>query len=131
MKVPNLKELAASLGYRSYTSETYFAETGSDTNRCTDPWHFEMRGAKAVITPWGNDLLAVCTKGRSTKALNLLKEPWVVVERSQIGDDGCNLVFPANKLEEVCKYFKFYKKRVMTEEQRKVLSERAKKNFNK
>jgi hypothetical protein len=124
--IPNLKEIAKELGYRSYTSEDYFTETSSTTNQCRDPWYFEMRGAKATIMPWGVGLLAVCTKGRSNKAKNLLKESWVDLERSQIGDDGCNVVFPVENLKDVLKEFKFYKKTVLSEERRKALVESAK-----
>ncbi len=124
--VPNLKEIAKDLGLRSYTSAEYYAESGSTTNQCKDPWHFEIRGAKATITPWGKGLLGLCTKGRSNKAKKLLEEPWVDMEKSQIGDDGINLVFPVENIKDVVAVFKFYKKVVISEERRQALSESAK-----
>ena len=124
--IPNIKEIAKDLGYRSYTAEGYFTESQSTTNQCRDPWYFEMRGAKATIMPWGVGLLALCTKGRSNKAKKLLEESWVNQERSQIGDDGCNVVFPVENLKDVVKEFKFYKKTVLSEERRKALVESAK-----
>jgi hypothetical protein len=102
------------------TEESYFAESGSTTNSCTDPWLFQLRGTRGHICPWGGDLLAVCLNpGRPKIAARVMRESWIDKERSQSGDDGeANGVFHVRDIEAAAQYAKLHHRPRLSDEER-------------
>lgn len=104
--------------FRVTSDESYKAETGSTLNANRDPWLFLLRGIRGHICPWGGELLAVCLKtGHTGLAAKLWREPWVIRDRSQFGDDGeMNAVFHVDHFDEAEPYAKLYRKKVFSPE---------------
>ncbi|MEO2032626.1 MAG: hypothetical protein ABGZ35_11125 [Planctomycetaceae bacterium] len=111
--------------YRVATEESYFAESGSTTNSNTDPWNWILRGSRGHVCPWGGDLLAVCMdEGHVPLCNRLMKEPWVIQEKSQRGDDGVNAVFHVDHIEAAARYAKLYERWYLSDERREQAIER-------
>ena len=105
--------------YRVAAEESYRAETGSTIERCTDPWLFILRGSQGHVCPWGGELLALCVDDGHPKLCGrLARESSVMLDRSQIGDDGGNFVFHVRDLPKAAKYAKLYRRRQLTDEQK-------------
>jgi hypothetical protein len=96
--------------WRIGVDESYNAETGAVQNYCRDPWLFYIRGRRGHICPWGGDYLAVCLdSGHVILAGALLRESWVDLDRSQVGDNAeVNAVFHVDYLDQATPYIKPY-----------------------
>lgn len=99
--------------------ESYFASSGSTKNCNRDPWNWILRGSRGHICPWGGDLLALCLNaGHTGLAARLLREPWVNLDRSQVGDDGVNAVFHVDDIQRAAEYARLYVRRQLSEGER-------------
>ena len=108
--------------YRVVYEESYFAEHGQ-TARADDPWLQVLLCQHGHIYPHGGELLAAATdkRGGIAKKLAALDCTTVV----QDGSDGANVVFPVEHFDEVARIMKARKRRRLSPEHRRKLTEAA------
>lgn len=69
-----------------------------------DPWDLYLAGSRANICPWDEEHLAVCFHRLPNLAQDVLRRPWVIRERSQVGEGvEVNAVFHVRDLDKAAK----------------------------
>ena len=119
----NLKEQFGDRFKVTY-EESYRAERG-DNGRAEDPWLMVMLCQHGEIYPYGDDQLVASTKvaGGIARALKAL--PFTTLH--QDGTDGVDVIFPADRFEDVAAIMKPRKRRRMTEEAKQQAAKRLRK----
>ena len=111
--------------YRVEYEESYHADHGPHA-RADDPWLMILPCGNGHICPWGDDLLAACTKKAGPVVARRLKKlPFTNI--AQDGDDGANVLFHAKHFDAVAKIMRPRRRRQMSEKQRQRLVEAGRK----
>jgi len=113
MGVVNLRE-PFGRRFKIGREEGYFAQYGLNA-RVRDPHYDIIPGSRGHVYAWGAFVLAASTN-TSVKALP-------GVELWQDGSDGCTILFPVDLLDRVADLLKLRRRRQVTEEERRRLSE--------
>ena len=121
-------DLKATYGddYRIELDESYFAESGSSTKRCSNPWYFQIPGRLGHVAPYsGSRMIASLDPQKSNyRVKRLLELPGV--EPFQVGDCEASVLFGLADFRAVAKFLGLRKRRKMSEEQRVAASDRLK-----
>jgi len=111
--------------YRVAYEESYYAQYG-ERARVVDPWLMIIPCEHGHFYPHGGELLAFASDKNGSIANKLRKLDFATTH--QDGDDGVNVVFPAERFVEVAKIVKPKSKRPpMSEERRRQCAERLRK----
>jgi hypothetical protein len=87
-----------------------------------DAWDLVLLGRAGFVAVWGQGLLVACTRSTATTKRVLAAVPGAVV--AQDGDDGANVVFPAEHLDTVADILRLRRKRQYTPAQREAAAAR-------
>lgn len=133
MRCINLKEEFGNV-YRVIVGPEHLAERGTQVKRVVDPWHCQIPAAarfKAHVYPWSDTRFAVSRDFKVGNKINqeLLALPTARLE--QDGDDGVTISFERSDFEAVSSRLELLRRKVLTDEQRARLAERAKRNFGR
>jgi hypothetical protein len=96
----------------------WYEAEGRPANGWDDPWDLVVRGQGGFIAPWGDGTLVACTNGRRTTDKILAAVPAAVVH--QDGDDGQNVVFPAQDHGPVARLLYIPRSRPVSEAKRRL-----------
>jgi hypothetical protein len=105
--------------YRVNYEESYYAQYGPHA-RVEDPWLQIIPGARGHVFPWDETRLAASTNTSGSIATKLKALPYTEVR--QDGADGVNVIFPADRLDEVAAMLQLRRRRVVTREERQRLA---------
>ena len=87
-------------------------ETGRKAHHDDDPWLLLADCTNGTIGPWGPGLLVATTNNRGPLIGKLAKLPAARI--AQDGDDGVNVVFPADQFKAACALMKPRRRRQLT-----------------
>ena len=104
--------------------ESYHAERG-DNGRAEDPWLMVVLCQNGEIYPYGDDQLVASTKIAGGVARVLKALTFTTLHKD--GSDGVDVIFPADRFEDVAGIMKPRKRRRMTEEAKRQAAERLRK----
>lgn len=119
----NLKERFGQK-YKVTYEESYYAERTIDS--LVDPWMMILLCRNGHICPWGDSLLAACTKTNGPVANRLRKLSFVTV--AQDGADGVNVLFDVKHFDKIAAIMLPRRRRTLSEEQKQKCVERLQKH---
>ena len=108
--------------YRVIYEESYYAQYG-ERARVVDPWLMIIPCQYGHLYPHGDDMLGFATDKKGPLAKRLSRLDFVTTH--QDGDDGVNVVLPAERFEEVARIVKPKRRRQLSEAQKATLRKHA------
>ena len=93
--------------------------------RAADPWLMVIMCQHGEIYPFGDDQLVASTKKPGTIAKRLKALPFATIHKD--GSDGMDMIFPADRFDDVAAIMKPRKRRRMSEEARHRAAKRLRK----
>ncbi len=106
--------------FRIEMEESYFAQYGPGA-RTDDPHYQVIPGGRGDVYAWDTERLAASTHTSGNTATKLKGLPFVEVW--QDGTDGCTVIFPVTRLNDVATLLKLRRRRCISEQERRRLAE--------